>query len=56
MARVVVFLVLGAVIVGMGQGIDGAPGVGWWLTARTLNAAGFMCIFYSGVLYERTEA
>ena len=55
MAKVVLLILLGAVIVGVGQGIDGVPGVGWWLVARVLNGVGFLCLFRSGVLYERSE-
>lgn len=53
MAKVVLLILLGAVIVGVGQGISDVPGAGWWLAARVLNGAGFLCLFYSGVHYER---
>lgn len=53
MAKVILLLLLGAVIVGLGQGIADVPGVGWWLAARALNGVGFMCLFRSGILYER---
>ena len=53
MAKVVLLLLTGAVIVGIGQGIDNFPGVGWWLVARALHGVGFICLFCSGVIYER---
>lgn len=55
MAKVVLLLLLGAFIIGVGQGIDGVPGVGSWLVARVLHGVGFMCLFRSGVLYERSK-
>lgn len=53
MAKVVLLILMGAVIVGVGQGIADVPGVGWWLAARVLNGVGFMCLFCSGIHYER---
>ena len=55
MSKVILLLLLGAGIVGAGQGIDDVPGVGWWLVARVINGVGFVCLFRSGVLYERAE-
>ena len=53
MAKVFLLILLGAVIVGVGQGIADVSGLAWEIAGRVTIGLGMFTIFRAGVLDER---